>query len=65
LIVNTSGGLKAAGHPVGGTGVKQIGEVYLQLTQQAGARQVKQHNFGLAHNVGGSGGVAVVTILGV
>lgn len=65
LIVNTSGGLKAAGHPVGGTGIKQIGEVYLQLTGQAGERQVKHHKFGLAHNVGGSGGVAVVTILGV
>lgn len=65
LIVNTSGGLKAAGHPVGGTGIKQIGEVYLQLTQQAGPRQIKGCTFGLAHNVGGSGGVAVVSILGV
>jgi acetyl-CoA C-acetyltransferase len=64
LIVNTSGGLKAAGHPVGGTGIKQIGEIYLQLTGQAGKRQVKTTpTCGLAHNVGGSGGVAVVTIL--
>jgi len=66
LIVNTSGGLKAAGHPVGGTGIKQIGEVYLQLTGKAGARQVPSScSYGLAHNVGGSGGVAVVTILGI
>jgi acetyl-CoA C-acetyltransferase len=65
LIVNTSGGLKAAGHPAGGTGIKQIGEIYLQLTGQAGERQVKKAQFGLAHNVGGSGGVAVVSILGV
>jgi len=65
LIVNTSGGLKAAGHPVGGTGIKQIGEIYLQLTGQAGERQVKNLQFGLTHNVGGSGGVAVVSILGV
>ncbi|MDP4011831.1 MAG: thiolase domain-containing protein [Candidatus Roizmanbacteria bacterium] len=65
LIVNTSGGLKAAGHPVGSTGIKQIGEVYLQLTQQAKKRQVKNASYGLAHNVGGSGGVAVVSILGV
>ncbi|CAN5219795.1 thiolase domain-containing protein [soil metagenome] len=65
LIVNTSGGLKAAGHPVGGTGIKQIGEVYLQLTQQAGERQIKTCNYGLAHNVGGSGGVAVVSIFGI
>jgi acetyl-CoA C-acetyltransferase len=65
LIVNTSGGLKAAGHPIGATGVKQIGEIYLQLTGQAVNRQVKNACYGLAHNVGGSGGTAVVTILGV
>lgn len=63
IIVNTSGGLKAAGHPVGATGVKQIGEVFLQLTGQAEKRQLKNPKYGLAHNVGGSGGVAVVTIL--
>lgn len=65
LIVNTSGGLKAAGHPVGGTGIKQLGEIYLQLTEQAGERQVEHVNYGLAHNVGGSGGIAVVSILGI
>jgi len=65
LIVNTSGGLKAAGHPVGGTGIKQIGEIYLQLTGQAGERQVKKAQSGLAHNVGGSGGLAVVSILAI
>lgn len=65
LIVNTSGGLKAAGHPVGATGIKQIGEIFLQLTGQAENRQVKNAKYGLAHNVGGSGGTAVVTILGV
>ncbi|MBI2641622.1 thiolase domain-containing protein [Candidatus Roizmanbacteria bacterium] len=64
LIVNTSGGLKASGHPVGATGIKQIGEVFLQLTNQAVNRQVKNAKCGLAHNVGGSGGTAVVTILG-
>lgn len=65
LIVNTSGGLKAAGHPVGATGIKQLGEVYLQLTGKAGKRQLQNVQYGLAHNVGGSGGTAVVTILGV
>ena len=65
LTINTSGGLKAAGHPVGATGVKQIGEIYLQLTGQATNRQVKKVRYGLAHNVGGSGGTAVVTILGI
>lgn len=65
LIVNTSGGLKAAGHPVGATGIKQIGELFLQLTGQARNRQVKNVKYGLAQNVGGSGGSAVVTILGI
>jgi acetyl-CoA C-acetyltransferase len=65
LIVNTSGGLKASGHPVGATGIKQIGELYLQLTGQADKRQVKDSKYGLAHNVGGSGGTAVVTIVGI
>lgn len=64
LIVNTSGGLKAAGHPVGATGIKQIGELYLQLTGQAVGRQVKHARYGLAQNVGGSGGTSVITILG-
>ena len=65
LTVNPSGGLKASGHPVGATGVKQIGEIFLQLTNQADNRQVKGARFGLAHNVGGSGGTVVVTILGI
>jgi acetyl-CoA C-acetyltransferase len=65
LIVNTSGGLKAAGHPVGATGIKQIGELYLQLTGTAENRQVKNVHNALAHNVGGSGGTAVVTILSI
>lgn len=65
VIVNTCGGLKAAGHPVGATGVKQIGELFLQLNGLAGERQIKDVKNGLAHNVGGSGGVAVVSILGI
>jgi acetyl-CoA C-acetyltransferase len=63
LVVNTSGGLKASGHPVGATGIKQLGELYLQLTGQAEQRQVDGATTGLAQNVGGSGGTAVVTIL--
>jgi len=63
LVVNPSGGLKACGHPVGATGVKQIGEIVIQLRGEAGARQVKGAKVGLAHNVGGSGSVAVVHIL--
>ncbi|MBU1085200.1 thiolase domain-containing protein, partial [Patescibacteria group bacterium] len=63
IPINTSGGLKACGHPVGATGVKQIVEIYKQLSGQAGERQVKNARVGLTHNVGGTGGTAVVHIL--
>lgn len=62
-IVNTSGGLKACGHPVGATGVKQVVEIYQQLKGICGQRQVKGARIGLSHNVGGSGATAVVHIL--
>ena len=62
LPVNTSGGLKSKGHPVGATGTAQAYELYLQLTEQAGKRQVKDTKIGLAHNVGGSGATATVHI---
>ena len=61
--INTSGGLKACGHPVGATGVKQVVEIYRQLAGKAGERQVEGVKLGLAHNVGGTGGTVVVTIL--
>lgn len=63
LVVNTSGGLKACGHPVGATGVKQVVEVVEQLRGVANGRQVDRARIGLAHNVGGSGAVAAVHIL--
>jgi acetyl-CoA C-acetyltransferase len=62
IPVNTSGGLKAKGHPVGATGTAQAYEIYLQLTGQAERRQVKDAEIGLTHNVGGSGATAVVHI---
>lgn len=62
IPVNTSGGLKAKGHPVGATGTGQAYEVYLQLTEQADKRQVKNPEIGLTHNVGGSGATATVHI---
>ncbi len=62
-VVNTSGGLKSCGHPVGATGVKQIGELFLQLSNKAGARQVSGAKVGLAQNTAGSGGLSVVSIL--
>ena len=64
LPVNTSGGLKAKGHPVGATGVGQICDLVLQMRGEAGERQVAKHKIGLAQNLGGSGATAVVTILG-
>jgi len=62
IPVNTSGGLKAKGHPVGATGTAQAYEIYLQLTGQTGKRQVQDAKVGLTHNVGGSGATAVVHI---
>ena len=62
LPVNTSGGLKAKGHPVGATGTAQAYEIYLQLTGQAEKRQVENAEIGLTHNVGGSGATATVHI---
>lgn len=63
LPVNTSGGLKSKGHPVGATGVAQICDLAVQLRGEAGARQVPRHELGLAQNLGGSGASCVVTIL--
>ncbi|MBI4097499.1 MAG: thiolase domain-containing protein [Candidatus Levybacteria bacterium] len=63
IIANPSGGLKACGHPVGATGIKQIVEITAQLRGEAASRQVKNAKIGLTHNVGGSGAVAVIHIL--
>jgi len=61
--INTSGGLKAAGHPVGATGIKQLYEVVTQLRNEADKRQVPKAEVALTHNVGGSGATTVVHIL--
>jgi acetyl-CoA C-acetyltransferase len=63
IPINTSGGLKAKGHPVGATGVAQIIELYEQLTGRAGSRQVKDARRGMAQNMGGSGASCVIHIL--
>jgi acetyl-CoA acetyltransferase len=61
--INTSGGLKAKGHPVGASGVGQVVEVWKQLQGIAGERQLKgSPKIGLTHNVGGSGQTCVVNI---
>ena len=63
--INTSGGLKCKGHPVGATGISQLYEVWTQLRGKAGKRQVPKKNLqiGAAHNLGGTGGTCTFTIL--
>ncbi len=64
LPVNPGGGLKSSGPPIGASGVRMIYEVVTQLRRQAGARQVRDAELGLVHNLGGPGSVACVVILG-
>lgn len=63
--INTSGGLKCKGHPVGATGIAQLFEIWTQLRNKAGKRQVpiKNLRIGAAHNLGGTGGTCTLTIL--
>jgi len=65
IPINTSGGLKCKGHPVGATGIAQLFEVWTQLRGLAGERQIPNDDVhvGLAHNLGGTGGTCSVTIL--
>ena len=65
IPVNPSGGLKAKGHPVGATGIAQAVEIVTHLRGEAGRRQVKDANIGLAHNIGGSGATCTVHIFEV
>jgi len=64
LPVNTSGGLKSCGHPIGASGLRMIGEITTQLRGRAGARQVRDARRGLVHNMGGLGAVTCVIVLG-
>jgi acetyl-CoA C-acetyltransferase len=61
--INTTGGLKGIGHPVGATGIRQIVDIVKQLRGEYGPLQVKGASTGLALNIGGSGATAVTTIL--
>ncbi len=63
VAVNTSGGLKARGHPIGATGVAQIAEIAQQLRGRADKRQVENARYGLAQSTGGTGSVAAVTVM--
>ncbi len=59
LPVNTDGGLKCFGHPLGASGLRMMYEVYKQLQGKAGPRQVKNPRLGLTHNLGGNAGTGV------
>ena len=63
LPVNTSGGLKAKGHPVSATGISQIYELVKQMRNKAGERQVSNVEYALAQNIGGAGSTVTVHIL--
>lgn len=56
LPVNTDGGLKCFGHPIGASGIRMIYEVYKQLQGKAEGRQLKDPTLGLTHNLGGRPG---------
>lgn len=66
LPVNTDGGLKSFGHPIGASGLRMAYEVYKQLQGKCGTRQLKSPELGLTHNIGGGpgGGVVCISILG-
>ncbi len=63
IAINTSGGLKARGHPIGATGVAQIVEIAEQLRGSADKRQVAGAKYGLAQSVGGTGSAVTVSIM--
>jgi acetyl-CoA C-acetyltransferase len=62
IPVNTSGGLKAKGHPIGATGAAQIVEIATQLRGEAGARQVEDARIGLTHTLGGNTATVLVSL---
>lgn len=64
LPINTFGGLKARGHPVGATGVYQIVEAYLQLTGQGGKNQVEGAKYAVTQNIGGVDSTSAVHVFG-
>ena len=63
IPINTSGGLKAKGHPLGATGVSQVVELVRQVRGEAEGRQVEGARTGLAVNFGGFGNNVVATIV--
>ena len=66
LPVNTDGGLKCFGHPIGASGLRMVFEIYSQLQGKCGPRQVPKVDLGLTHNLGGTPGqfTSAICILG-
>ena len=64
LPINTFGGLKARGHPVGATGMYQIAEAYMQLTDQGGKNQVEGAEYAATQNIGGVDSTSAVHVFG-
>jgi acetyl-CoA C-acetyltransferase len=62
LAVNTDGGLKCFGHPLGASGIRMIYEIYKQMQNKAGPRQRKNPTLGLTHNLGGTTGAYTVSV---
>lgn len=67
MPVQTDGGLKCFGHPIGASGLRMVYENYTQLLGRAGERQLASPSLGLSHNLGGppSAGIAAVSIVGL
>jgi acetyl-CoA C-acetyltransferase len=67
LPCQVDGGLKCFGHPIAASGLRMAYEVYNQLLQRAGPRQLAAPSLGLTHNLGGVPylGIAGVSILGL
>jgi len=63
LPVNTDGGLKCFGHPMGATGLRMMYEVYKQMQGKAGPRQVEKPQLGLTHCLGGVPGGGIISVL--
>jgi acetyl-CoA C-acetyltransferase len=61
LPVNTDGGLKCFGHPLGASGLRMMYEVYKQLQGKAGERQIRNPRLGLTHNLGGNAGNGIAS----
>jgi acetyl-CoA C-acetyltransferase len=64
LPINPSGGLIGCGHPVGGTGTRQLLDAYKQVTEMAGGYQVADAKRVATLNIGGSGTTSCSFIVG-